>query len=813
MTKKKGFDLPYIGEDQHKFATQYTQNGDYSVVIQFDNPIPEYAADTEAYYNFHQLFSGIIKIVGSGHTLQKLDVILTKEYKGEVYKDFLSRKYVENFAGRLFKRVSTYLTVTRNVKRGTFFVASEKEFEDFERTVSKVVDQLNSKGLNARTLKLDELLVLRKRILAFNFNEEKFSINNLNCHPDKIQLGEKVIKNFSLIDIDEINLPGTVKPYRELQDLGVDFPVDLLSFLINVPHCPQIIYNQVIQIPDQHKILGSLQRKKQRHQSMPDPANDLSIKDIEALQEDVAQNNQLVIYSHFNVCLQSSNEHIEMAANFLESELFTVGITPGKNAYNQLELFKACFPGCSNELKEYDKFLSTSEAVICLLFKEKLSGDEDSSFQLFFCDRQGVPVKIDINDKPMETGRINNRNKFVLGPSGSGKSFFVNHLVRQYIAQNTDVVLVDTGHSYSGICHYYQGKYITYEENRPITMNPFLITREEYNEEKREFLKALIGLIWKGNEGNLSQMEDTVIANVIEQYYREHFSPESTMHELSFNSFYDFSIHQIQQIMEEEVIPFDLTSYRFILKRFYRGGAFESILNEDIDASLFDEAFIVFEIDAIKEHKVLFPITTLIIMDVFLQKMRHKKSRKALIIEEAWKAIASPMMANYILYLYKTVRKFWGECAVVTQELDDIISNEIVKESILANSDTLCLLDQSKFKANYDKVSRLLAITEVEKRKIFTINQLDNKQGRGRFKEVYIRRGMTGEVYGVEVSIYEYLTYTTERSEKEAIKVYVEKCNGQFIEGLNRFVADLKKSGLSLGDFVSRINEHQRLIA
>ena len=278
---------------------------------------------------------------------------------------------------------------------------------------------------------------------------------------------------------------------------------------------------------------------------------------------------------------------------------------------------------------------------------------------------------------------------------------------------------------------------------------------------------------------------------------------------MNFNSFYEHSTRHISEIAEAENIPFDLETYRFVLKKFYKGGHYEDILNEDIEASLFKAPFIVFEIDAIKEHKILFPITTLIIMDVFLQKMRLKKNRKCLIIEEAWKAIASPMMAGYILYLYKTIRKFRGEAIVVTQELDDIIGNKIVKESIISNSDCLCLLDQSKFRDNYNEIAKLLSLNEVEQRKIFTINKLDNKQGRGRFKEVYIKRGATGEVYGVEVSMEEYLSYTTERAEKEAVQLYLREYDN-YGHAVKAFVGDYHNSGLGLHEFVEMIAESSK---
>lgn len=343
-------------------------------------------------------------------------------------------------------------------------------------------------------------------------------------------------------------------------------------------------------------------------------------------------------------------------------------------------------------------------------------------------------------------------------------------------------------------------------------MNPFALSREEFNLEKKDFLKTLIAVIWKGVDGTLTQIEDTLLSNIISSYYYEYFyldpGPQNPMRpgKLNFDSFYIYSVDKIKEVAEKESLNFDLDEYRFVLKKFFTGHEFGTVLNKNADASLFEEKFVVFEIDNIKESKQLFPIVTLIIMDLFLQKMRHRTfQRKALIIEEAWKAIASPLMAGYLLYLYKTVRKFYGEVVVVTQELSDILGNPIVKDSILANSDTICLLDQNKFRENYDNIAKLLSITDSERRKIFTINKLQNKEGRARFKEVYIRRGSVGEIYGVEVSIYQYLAFTTEKPEKSAVKIYTDYF-GDYKDGLTEFVADLNASGMSLNDFVRKVN-------
>lgn len=434
----------------------------------------------------------------------------------------------------------------------------------------------------------------------------------------------------------------------------------------------------------------------------------------------------------------------------------------------------------------------------------------------------------------------------------------MNSVVRQLHEQGTDVVMVDTGNSYEGLCEYVGGKYISYTEERPITMNPFRINRQELNVEKTGFLKNLVLLIWKGSQGTVTKTEDRLIEQVITEYYDTYFNKfngfappqredlrksllidernkggnrseneaelnariekvideierrrkELKVETLSFNTFYEFSVQRIPDICNENsILGIDFSTYRYMMKDFYRGGNHEKTLNENMDSSLFDETFIVFEIDSIKDDPLLFPLVTLIIMDVFLQKMRIKKNRKVLVIEEAWKAIASPLMAEYIKFMYKTARKFWASVGVVTQEIQDIIGSEIVKEAIINNSDVVMLLDQSKFRERFDTIKAILGLTDVDCKKIFTINRLENKEGRSFFREVFIRRGTTSEVYGVEEPHECYMTYTTERAEKEALKLYKTELQCSHKEAIERYCADWEASGTGKSlPFAQKVN-------
>jgi conjugation system TraG family ATPase len=675
----------------------------------------------------------------------------------------------------------------------------QKKWRDFLTKIRKVKDQLRDGGVNVKFLNANECNDYVDRFFAMDFTNPIVSMNNFKVDDEGIGMGDKKFKVFSLVDVDSVGLLALVRPYNNIEVNNTSMPVDLMSAIDSIPDAETVIYNQMIFAPNQKRELSILEKKKNRHASMPSPSNQIAVEDIKKVQEIVAREGKQLVYTHYNliVCCDKDVD-MQKPTNHLENMFGRLGIHLSKRAYNQLELFINSFPGnCYGMNPDYDRFLTLSDAATCLMYKERIQHSELTPLKIYYTDRQGVPVAIDITGKEGRIKLTDNSNFFCLGPSGSGKSFHINSVIRQLHEQGTDVVMVDTGNSYEGLCEYLGGKYISYTEERPITMNPFKITKEEINIEKINFLKNLILQIWKGSNGVVSKTEDRLIGQTIEEYYKEYFAG-AIKDSLSFNSFFDYATVRVPQIIEEnELRGIDVADLNYQLRDFYKGGSHETTLNENMDSSLFDETFIVFEIDAIKDDPTLFPIVTLIIMDVFLQKMRLKKNRKVLVIEEAWKAIATPLMAEYIKYLYKTARKFWASVGVVTQEIQDIIGSEIVKEAIINNSDVVMLLDQSKFRERFDNIKAILGLTDVDCKKIFTINRLDNKDGRSFFREVFIRRGSDSGVYGVEESHECYMTYTTERAEKDALKLYKAELQCSHQEAIERYCRDWDRSDVA----------------
>ncbi|MDV3704690.1 conjugal transfer protein TraG [Elizabethkingia anophelis] len=973
-TKKQAFTIPFIGYDyggnyDWGFDVLFGQYGNPIIGLRLRNMVEQYSADPDHYLHFHTVLNQVVSIIGEGRIVQKLDIFAKKRYKAEKSNQFLQEKYSEHFDGRLFKTIETVLLFTdiindkikKNGRSASGGNITEKSYKELRDKCQKVYMLLKQNNCEPEFLFEKDFEYYLSGVLSMQFTDRP-TYDNIKSTEEYLQIGSRFVKNISYVDVEKIDLPSEIEPYSLLGGNGAagETAVDNFTFIGELEDYETIIYNQVISIPHQAQQQRELDKKKKKHEGAANnsPSNAIIAEEIQSLLHNIAIDGQLVVNAHFSILFSAPTlEKMENIQSMIENKLFIKGIIVSKNAYNQFELFRAALPGNATELREYDLFMTTSEAALCFFFKESYPLNEESSFYLRFTDRQGVPIKVDPADLPMKIGRINNRNKFVLGPSGSGKSFLMNNIVEQYLTYNYDVVIVDTGDSYSGTCMYKGGRYIQYTEEKPITMNPFLMDKKEFNIEKIEFLTNLIFLIWQGPDAMMTSTQKSILDNVLMSYYHTYFNsgtewykhksseelmlylskyniheediladyeeemadrhsyydvlgiafdadsdevkeafrklaieyhPDKNMNnpdydsekfykvyeayetlsseekrraynesllmiiqaneiikqpkdlkewnesfkkalikkikeleeklntrELSFNGFYEYCDkflplylgNKKHRITERE---FNLKTFLFVLRDFYKGGRYETTLNESADNTLFDEPFIVFEIDNVKDNPKLFPIVTLIIMDTFIQKMRLRKDRrKALIIEEAWKAIASKLMGGYILYLYKTVRKFWGEAVVVTQELDDIIGNAVVKDSIINNSDTFILLDQTKFKDNFDRIAALLSLNKVEQNKIFTINNLNNRQGRSRFKEFYLKRGSKGEVYGNEVSLEQYLTYTTEKPEKLAVEYYVQKY-GNYDKALEIFVDQVKNFGDDMGSMVSLVNLYKR---
>ena len=643
-----------------------------------------------------------------------------------------------------------------------------------------------------------------EKYFSLSLEDETVVLQDICLKPGRMRIGDKRLCLHTLSDTED--LPGRLSTDMRYERMSTDRSDCRLSFaapvglLLSCNH----IYSQYVFIDDAQEILQMMEKNSRNMLSLSkySRSNAINQEWTEMYLDEAHTKGVLPVRCHCNVIAWAEDaEEFRRIKNDTGSQLAMMECTPRYNTIDTPVIYWAGIPGNAGDFPSEESFYTFLEQAVCLFAGETNYRSSPSPFGIRLADRQnGIPVHVDISDLPMKRGIITNRNKFILGPSGSGKSFFTNHLVRQYYEQGAHIMLVDTGNSYQGLCRMIHdrtngkdGIYITYEEDNPISFNPFYTESGKFDVEKRDSINTLILTLWKREDESPKRSEEVALSGAVNAYIRK--ISENRNIRPDFNGFYEFVADDYRRMIEEKKVrekDFDIDGFLNVLEPFYRGGDYDFLLNSDKELDLTGKRFIVFELDNISSNKVLLPVVTLIIMETFIAKMRRLKGiRKMILIEECWKALMSANMSEYIKYLFKTVRKYFGEAVVVTQEVDDIISSPIVKEAIINNSDCKILLDQRKYMNKFEHIQRLLGLTEKEKGQILSINQANHP---GRFyREVWIGLGGTcSAVYATEVSEEEYFTFTTEESEKLEVQRIAGGPEGS-LEGAIRRLAEKKR--------------------
>ncbi|MFA6275798.1 MAG: TraG family conjugative transposon ATPase [Pedobacter sp.] len=797
------------------------------ITIAYEVKLPEiFTLSDRDYEAYHQTWVKAIKVLPQHSIFHKQDWFVEGNHKADFEKSgnsFLSRSSEKFFNERECLNHRCYIFLTKKPKDRKL---SSSVYSNILRksivpvqTISPVLlkDFLDCAGQFERIMKDSGVVSLSRLnddelsgtankagiIERYCFLQDSSSqpiISDIHIK-DEIRIGDKKLELYTLSDTEDLpSLCGSCINYDKYSTDRTKFSVGFASPLGTLLNCNHI-FNQYIFIEDSQKTIKRLEAKKLRLQSLSGYSreNAISRDAVNDFLNEAIASQRLPIKAHFNV-LVWSDDKVKSAdlKNLVSSAMAQMDATAKQETDGQAQIWFAGLPGNQADFPMNDTFDTFVEQATCFFNLESNYRSSVSAFGIRMGDRlSGRPVHVDISDEPIKLGFTTNRNKFILGPSGSGKSFYTNHMVRSYYEQGTHVVLVDVGHSYKGLCELVGGYYFTYSEKDPIKFNPFYLTDGDIlDTEKKESIKTLLLALWKKDDETFRRSEYVALSNALTLYF-EHLEKNHDIFPC-FNTFYEFLLSEYMQVLEDGKVKekdFDIGNFLYVLNPYYRGGEFDYLLNATENLDLLNEPFIVFELDAIKDHPILFPAVTLIIMEVFISKMRKLKGiRKMILIEECWKAIAKEGMAEYIKYLFKTVRKFFGEAVVVTQEVEDIISSPIVKQAIINNSDCKILLDQSKYQNKFDSIQELLGLTEKEKAQILSMNKANDPKRR--YKEVFISLGgQYSKVYRTEVSVEEYLAYTTEESEKVKVQQYAEKY-GSIQKGIAVLANEIRNQNL-----------------
>ena len=806
---------------------------DADITVCYEVTLPELFTVTSAEYEaMHAAWCKAIKVLPRFTVAHKQDWFVSENYQPELQKDnlsFLDRSFERHFNERPYLAHKCYLYLTKTTKermrqqsnfstlcrgRITPKELNHEMIVGFMEAVGQFERIINDTGyISLRRMGDDEIVGtdstsgIIERYLSLSTGDVT-CLEDIDLSPKEMRVGDKMLCLHTLSDTDD--LPGKVSTDNRYERLSTDRSDCRLSFaspvglLLPCNH----IYNQYVFIDDHDENLAKFEKTARNMNSLSrySRSNAINKEWIDRYLNEAHSYGLTSVRCHCNIMAWSDDaEELRRIKNDVGGQLATMGCMPRHNTIDCPTLFWAAMPGNEADFPAEESFYTFIEPAVCFFTAETNYRSSLSPFGIKMVDRlTGKPVHLDISDEPMKRGITTNRNKFILGPSGSGKSFFTNHLTRQYYEQGAHILLIDTGNSYEGLCnlihnrtHGEDGVYYTYTEEKPISFNPFFTDDGVFDVEKKDSIKTLLLTLWKSEDDRVTKTESGELGSALSMFLEKMNKDRDIVP--CFNSFYEFMRDEYRAEMAQRPIPiykqdFDIDNFLTTLRQYYHGGRFDFLLNSKENIDLLNKRFVVFEIDAIRDNKDLFPVVTIIIMEAFINKMRRLKGvRKVLICEEAWKALSTANMAEYMRYMFKTVRKYFGEAVVVTQKVDDIISSPIVKETIINNSDCKILLDQRKYMNRFDQIQELLGLTDKEKAQILSINMANNP-GRN-YKEVWIGLGGTqSAVYATEVSPEEYLAYTTEETEKMQVLARARQLGGDIEAAIKQLANERREN-------------------
>lgn len=670
---------------------------DADITVGFRVELPELYTVTSAEYEaIHATWVKAMKVLPDYCIVHKQDIFIRETYKPDTDREdmsFLSRSFERHFNERPYLNHYCYLFLTKTTKERSrtqsnfstlcrgFIVPKEIKDKEavskFLESVGQFASILNESGF----IRLEQLTdgEITGTDTEAGIIEKYFSLSqtdtttleDITLQADEMKIGDNYLCLHTLSDVED--LPGEVATDSRYEKLSTDRSDCRLSFaapiglLLPCNH----IYNQYVFIDDSAANLQKFEKMAKNMHSLSrySRSNQINKEWIDEYLNEAHSFGLTSVRCHCNVMAWSDDrEELKRIRNEVGSQLAQMECKPRHNTVDTPTLFWAAIPGNAADFPAEESFYTFIEQAVCFFSQETNYRNSPSPFGIKMVDRlTGKPLHLDISDLPMKKGIITNRNKFVLGPSGSGKSFFMNHLVRQYYEQGTHVVLVDTGNSYQGLCEMINKKtkgddgiYFTYTEEKPISFNPFYTDDFVYDVEKKDSIKTLLLTLWKSEDDKITKTESGELGSAVTAYIDRIKADRSITP--NFNTFYEFMRDDYRHELESRAIKvgkddFNIDNFLTTLRQYYSGGRYDFLLNSDKNIDLLNKRFIVFEIDAIKENRELFPVVTIIIMEAFINKMRRLKGiRKQLIVEEAWKALSSASMSEYLKYLCAPVK-------------------------------------------------------------------------------------------------------------------------------------------------------------
>lgn len=762
-----------------------------------------FANDASRIKELSESLSKAIRFLPPWHLVHRQDVFYRRTYRGEDRDSFLGRSYEKHYTGKTYLEHKQYIYLTLTSRQsvlrphssnGLFFAYSISGAIIKSRAIglksigSSFISSLTASGLiSARALSEQDLL---ENVAEYRYLGRE---NRLECDveltPGEVIMDKNRVWTYSYSEAKY--LPGylsrVVKSERYSTPFS-DLHTSLGGMVGTMLDCEHIVNSYILTLP-KDETLAEMDSRRRRMLSMSqrDAENRINAEELETYLNAVHKENLTTVMFHYNIIVWGVPKQQEEISGQVTAALSRMNVASVKNTFDTPVIWYSGFPGAGCELTR-DNFMTMElEGSLCTGICETYQrGIPDGIIKLR--DRlRNIPVKVDMQKAAENAGLISNYNGFILGPSGSGKSFFTNTLVRNAYDAGETIFIIDIGDSYEGLCslindescgvdgHYYKWDTISglsfdaFWDIRSWILKGKILNKQS---EGLCFVTSFIQTLWSPQDG-WSSSSDNVLACMLKDFALHCRDTEGIIILNDLLSFLRGVI--LPQMMSDEgykcgddtirIGSFDLNDMLTALGAYGKDGPYGFLLNDKNPRDLISSRFTVFEMQQISESKdKLLPLVLLCIMNAFSAKMkRNVKEFKMMIIEEAWKAIMNETMSPYMKTLWKTSRKYNTSAIVVTQQMSDIIGSSYIHDTILENSDTRILLKPTGNQNVLGEMCDHLGLTPHQKAMVLSMNT-----GESKVRDVFIALSNTfSGVFTNEVSPQEVIAYESNKGEKK----------------------------------------------
>ncbi|TVZ26730.1 conjugation system TraG family ATPase [Gillisia sp. Hel_I_86] len=767
----------------------FANNG--NVVLCYEGNLPEiYSLSEKDFEDMHGAWFQALKSLPVGTVVHKQDIYLKKSYSSEQLPNttFLEKATHDHFKGRsymehkcLFFFILTknkalnnpkYVNPFRKVSKG-IVQEMDDNIKTFIASVSDSVSFIN----NSRKVKLTPLnpeIIKSISDAYFNGFNEGFDTDIL-LEKKNVTIGENYFDalaiNSELCFGESVQSSKTNEKFTSDDFVFHQGFIDGLGLTLNENH----IVNQILYLDDKQKWRKLLDKKIEELNKSSNfgSQNKVVLGKIQDILDQInADDNARIIRGHLNIVYWSKDaKELDKITSKIKTEFKELDIIPyyprGEERKNYILNSYCCF---SSNFSNNDLYVTDLKHALCLFINN--TNYKSDATGIIFNDREhNIPVLKDVWDERKK--RIKARNFAIFAPTGEGKSFLANNILRQYFESGVRLVIIDLGGSYTKFAKLYPEKYtvLRYESGKNLGINPFYISNiDDLTPERLEDLSVFLFELF-ASDLKVTKAQSVSVKKILRHYYK------STSEDHSLDGFYSFIERNQEKLLDTlKIHPdyFNATSFLHVMSEYVGDGLYSFLfeVSEDQTYKIEDKRLIVFELDEVKDNKEILSVMLKLIKSAIQRTIWKNRAEKGIILfDEFAKQLKFENVLESVEFYYQAIRKQNGAIGIILQSINQLPNNS-TSASILENTQVIYSLNNEK---GYTELVKRLNLSSHDLNQLKSIK--NNLTGPRKYTEIFIKIGKESNIFRLEVPKEVYAAYLTDGQENEAIMAIYEKTN------------------------------------